>query len=100
MHCPICEADCSPFAEVDFNKCCSDRAQATLAPSDLVISYVVCNQCSFCFAPEFETWSLEDFEAKIYNAEYVAVDPDYIERRPHANARSLLATFGDRGKTI
>ncbi|HEV2040812.1 MAG TPA: class I SAM-dependent methyltransferase, partial [Casimicrobiaceae bacterium] len=71
-----------------------------LPPSGVAISYVLCDQCRFCFAPEFATWSLEHFETKVYNAEYVAVDPDYLDTRPRANANSLLATFGDRGKEL
>jgi SAM-dependent methyltransferase len=100
MHCPICAASCSPLGEVDFNKCCSDGAHAVLPPSGVGISYVLCDQCRFCFAPEFATWSLEQFETKIYNAEYVVVDPDYLDTRPRANANSLLATFGDRGNEL
>lgn len=100
MHCPICAATCSPLGEVDFNKCCSDGAHTVLPRSGVGISYVLCDQCRFCFAPEFTTWSLEQFETKIYNAEYVVVDPDYLDTRPRANANSLLATFGDRGKEL
>ena len=100
MQCPICAASCSPLGEIDFNKCCGDGAHTVLPPSGVGISYVLCDQCRFCFAPEFATWSLEDFETKIYNAEYVIVDPDYLDTRPRANANSLLATFGDRGKEV
>ena len=71
-----------------------------LARSGIGISYVLCDQCRFCFAPEFATWSLEQFETKIYNAEYVVVDPDYLDTRPRANANSLLATFGTRGTDL
>ena len=100
MHCPICAANCSPLGVVDFNKCCSDGAQSVLPRSGVGISYVLCDQCGFCFAPEFAAWSLEDFETRIYNAEYVLVDPDYVDARPRANASSLLATFGERGKEL
>jgi SAM-dependent methyltransferase len=100
MHCPICAANCLPLGAVDFNKCCNDGAQAVLPRSGVAISYVLCEQCRFCFAPEFASWSLEDFETKVYNAEYVLVDPDYVDARPRANATSLLATFGDRGKEV
>jgi SAM-dependent methyltransferase len=100
VYCPICAASCSPLDEVDFNKCFSDGAQPVLPRSGIGISYVLCDECRFCFAPEFMTWSLEDFEVKIYNAEYIVVDPDYLDTRPRANANSLLATFGDRGKEL
>lgn len=100
MHCPICGASCSLLGEVDFNKCCGDGAHTVLPRSGVDIAYVLCDQCRFCFAPEFAAWSLEDFETKVYNAEYVVVDRDYLDTRPRANARSLLATFGDRGKEL
>ena len=38
---------------------------------------------------------IEEFRSKIYNAEYVQVDPDYVERRPLANARNLIEMFRD-----
>jgi SAM-dependent methyltransferase len=98
MNCPICAASCSPLGEVDFNKCCGDGVHTVLPRSGVGISYVLCDQCRFCFAPELATWSLEHFETRIYNAEYVVVDPDYLDTRPRANANSLLATFGERGK--
>ena len=38
-------------------------------------------------------WKLEDFAAKVYNADYVQVDPDYLEARPRGNAEILDRTF-------
>lgn len=100
LPCPICAASCLPLDVVDFNKCCNDRRKPLLPRSGVGIAYVLCSQCGFSFAPEFATWSLEDFETKIYNADYVLVDPDYVDARPRANATSLLATFGERGRAI
>lgn len=71
---------------VDFNKSCS----ASLPLSGLPIYYFLCPACSFCFAPEMQRWPIEMFAEKVYNQDYVVVDPAYVEIRPHGNARSLL----------
>lgn len=98
--CPICEAEAVLFDVVDLNKACNDGGNKVFPPADVPIRYVRCGQCGFCFAPEFADWSLEDFEARIYNDRYIDVDPDYLETRPRANASSLVATFGDRAAAI
>jgi len=100
MSCPICSAHCLPAGTIAFNTCCGSGAQNLLPPSDMNVSYVQCSQCGFCFAPEFSAWSLEDFATRIYNEDYAIVDPDYTDARPRANAGSLLATFGERGRGI
>lgn len=100
MQCPICAARCLPLGVVDFNKCCGGAVDKVTPRLGVSVAYLLCDHCGFCFAPEFADWSLEDFETRIYNDEYIHVDPDYVDARPRANASSLLATFGDRGKAI
>jgi SAM-dependent methyltransferase len=98
--CPICQATCTPHDVVHFNKACNDSREKSGAAAGAPVHYFRCDPCGFCFAPEFADWRLEDFEARIYNDEYVLVDPDYLETRPRENARGLLATFGDRASAI
>lgn len=98
--CPICQGACTPLDAVDLNKACNDGDGKVRAVAGVPIHYFRCDQCGFCFAPEFADWQLEDFEAKIYNDDYIRVDPDYLDTRPRANASSLLATFGDWAAAI
>lgn len=57
------------------------------------MAYVQCMDCGFSFAPEFATWTHEDFAREIYNADYVRVDPDALDHRPRINSQTLAATF-------
>ena len=98
--CSVCNGACSLLDVVDFNKSCEEARGKFLRPAGIPVGYVLCGNCGFCFAPEFRTWKLEEFEQRIYNDEYVFVDPDYIETRPRANAANLVSMFGDRARSI
>ena len=99
ISCPICEGACLPLDVVDFNKSCGVNGEH-LPLSLIPIYYFLCEDCGFCFAPEFSKWKLKDFASKIYNDEYVQVDPEYVDARPRANARNLLTLFGEHGPRI
>lgn len=90
--CPVCSADCTLLDPVDFNKSCNS---APLGVSGVPVAYAVCQSCAFCFAPEICAWSLQEFEEKIYNDQYVVVDPHYVQARAEANAALLRERFGD-----
>jgi hypothetical protein len=98
--CPACGGTCSLLDVVDFNKSCKVAGGKFLGLAGIPVYYALCSNCSFCFAPDFMTWQLSKFEEKIYNDEYVLVDPDYIEARPRANATKLISMFGNRGQTL
>lgn len=92
--CPVCQA-VSPFLDaVDFNKTCEEPRGLRLPPSGTQVRYHWCDRCGFCFAPELFAWTFEQFERKIYNADYGAVDPDYVRVRPLANAGLVDQLFG------
>jgi hypothetical protein len=91
--CPICAQECSLLDVVDFNKSCAEPGGKFLALAGIPVYYTICQGCNFCFSPELCKWTLRDFEEKIYNDEYVLVDPDYLEARPKANAAGLLSAF-------
>lgn len=91
--CPICGGNCSALSAIDFNKTCADGTAHPLDPAQMPVTYYFCERCGFCFAPEIAKWSIEEFEARIYNDEYARADPDYLATRPLANAQSLVATF-------
>jgi SAM-dependent methyltransferase len=91
--CPVCREACSLFDVVDFNKSCEEATGKWLRVVGVPVYYARCINCEFCFAPEFSSWSADEFTTWIYNDEYALVDPDYIEKRPRANAANLLAMF-------
>ncbi len=94
LTCPICSNTCFPLDVVDFNKSCEEVKGKFLALSEIPIYYFFCSDCQFCFAPEFSKWKPKEFEERIYNEDYVLVDPDYVGVRPRSNAQSLISVFG------
>jgi SAM-dependent methyltransferase len=98
--CSVCGGTCSLLDVVDFNKSCEEARGRFLDLAGIPVYYALCSECGFCFAPELMTWKLEEFEKKIYNDEYVLVDPDYVETRPRSNAANLISMFGDRAHSI
>lgn len=100
VRCSVCGGATSLLDSVDFNKSCEEVRGTFLPPSGHLIAYVRCGDCGFCFAPEICGWSLAEFERRIYNDEYVRVDPDCVDARPRANARNLIAMFGDAGPEL
>ena len=99
-YCPVCGGDCLPLDVVDFNKNCEEPAGVYLPMSGVAVYYFQCGQCAFCYAPQFGEWTIQDFEQKIYNDEYVQVDPAYLDSRPRKNAASMVSMFGERGLRI
>jgi 2-polyprenyl-6-hydroxyphenyl methylase/3-demethylubiquinone-9 3-methyltransferase len=93
--CKICGGDAPLFGVVDFAKQCNSLRPAL---SGTPVYYRQCGQCRFVFTDAFDSWSLAEFRERIYNAEYDAVDPDYRDRRPRANA-NLIATRVKPGMT-
>ena len=98
--CPVCNNDCLLLDVVDFNKSCEEMRGKYLELSGIPIYYVQCGSCGFCFSPEIYIWSLQEFESKIYNNEYVNIDPDYVEARPRANAENLISMFPQLPTTV
>jgi len=98
--CPICAGNATLFDVVDFNKSCEENRGKFLPLSGSPIYYVHCQICAFTYAPEFADWSEQDFLEKIYNDQYIDIDPDYLEVRPQGNAKGLNDIFKDRTQTI
>ncbi len=91
----------SPLLEtVDFNKSCMEVFGVFFDKTGFPVDYYWCENCGFCFAPELCKWSLVEFERYIYNAEYLKIDPDYVEIRPVSNAERLLELFGAKSGEI
>jgi 2-polyprenyl-3-methyl-5-hydroxy-6-metoxy-1,4-benzoquinol methylase len=98
--CPVCGTMSLPYDAVDFNRCCEERRGLRLPESGIAVPYFQCLECGFCFAPTIARWSLDEFKEKIYNQDYIKVDPDYAEVRPRDNARLLIDLFGDHHHSI
>jgi hypothetical protein len=94
--CKCCGADALPFGSADFNKSCEDHRGKPLPAAGLDVPYHRCVVCGFTFTVAFDDLSSAEFQEHVYNAQYVLVDPDFVEARPRNNAawvdRSFLST--------
>jgi SAM-dependent methyltransferase len=100
LQCPICNFSAHLYDVVDLNKSCAEAMGIHLPISGEPIYYAYCQACGFCYAPTMCAWSLDTFRQKIYNQDYAAIDPDYIEKRPSHNANWLVKLFKDLPKEI
>lgn len=92
--CPVCARAAELFDVVDFNKNCEENRGLFLPLSGHPVYYARCGTCSYTYAPEFGTWTDQDFLDKIYNHDYIQVDPDYAVHRVLENAQLLNNFFG------
>lgn len=100
LECPACGGVAALHDVVDFNKSCEEPRGFRLPVSGIPIYYARCGRCGFTFAPGMYAWSLEEFSRRVYNDEYVKVDPDYVSARPASNARQLVAMLSTRAGEI
>lgn len=100
VSCPVCGDGCVVFDVVDFSKSCEELRGRFLVPSGIPVYYYLCNGCQFCWAPWIAGWTPVEFEERIYNQDYILVDPDYLDARPRGNVQSLISTFGEHGCNI
>lgn len=93
--CPVCRQDKARLLDtVDFSKSCEEANGKFLPRSGIGVDYFLCGHCGFCFAPEFRNWTVEEFERRIYNDDYVQVDPDYTQKRPEVSTTLVDGLFG------
>ncbi len=95
--CKICGASAPLHGVVDFSKSCERHRGLILPLRGVAIWYHRCPDCGFLFTRQFDDFTAEDWRRKVYNAEYLAVDPDYAGARAEANAplvRSIVAQMG------
>ncbi|TFW18559.1 class I SAM-dependent methyltransferase [Duganella callida] len=93
--CPVCGAATVIHDVVDFNKSCEEARRYFLPLSGRAVYYHRCPACAFTLAPELCGWSDQEFQQHIYNQRYIDIDPDYVSKRPLANADFLQRLFGD-----
>lgn len=75
VKCKICGDSTSLFGYKGFNDITGNVGITE-------VCYHKCPTCGFIFTMDFDHWSKSDFLEKIYNKDYIKVDPDYIEIRP------------------
>lgn len=99
--CGVCGANAPLHDVLDFNTSCSEQKGGVKLPrSGKAIYYARCVECGFTFAPELCNWTLEQFAHLIYNEDYVAVDPEFLDIRPRVNAAELLRMIPDAPATM
>jgi len=90
MMCPLCNHETRSLGAVDFNRGCFH----SLPASGEMIEYRKCDQCAVIFAPEMCAWSKDQYMARVYNDDYVLVDPEINGVRARRNADWMLQSFG------
>jgi len=98
--CKICGAAAAVYGTVDFHKCCMEWRGFRLPPSGVQITYRRCASCGFLFTDAFDDWSEAQFSEHIYNADYLAVDPEYPRLRPRANAELVDRLWGQHKERL
>lgn len=93
IKCKICRAPAERFAAIDFNRSCPVPG-ISLEPAGVEVLYCRCSDCGLIFTEALDDWTPEDFAEAIYNASYVAVDPEFVEIRPANMARIVTRDFG------
>ncbi len=92
--CKICGTPAPLYGVVDFHRSCDIPGGKRLPLSSLPVYYRHCVACSFLFTDAFDDWSDAEFKAHIYNDGYLAIDPDYVAKRPRVNADVVERLFG------
>jgi len=95
--CKCCPETARLTGVVDFSKCGRDwMAGRKVEPyAGWPVYYYHCAHCGFVFTRAFDHWTPEDFAHQVYNDDYVAQDPDYLDARPRASAQYISDNFGD-----
>lgn len=89
MECPICKSKTKELLKVPFGKNCESMPIKDYKQ----ISYHQCSKCRYIFAPEFLSWTENDFKKKIYNDEYEIYDPEFRYKRPYHSMLDLYNEF-------
>lgn len=100
MPCKICAAPAQLYGVVDFHRCVEIPHIKRLPLSGTPVYYRRCAACGFLFTDAFDSWTAADFRTHIYNAGYLAIDPDYAETRPRSSAQLVEQLFGAHKATL
>ena len=89
VRCKICGEETSIFGVKDFSCACESQSNPTFSLTGHAIYYHRCKNCGFIFSTDFDSWSKDDFQERIYNDNYVKVDGDYVSKRPIECVRTV-----------
>src|SRR5262245_61459490 len=92
LSCKICDGVAELYGVVDINRPCEIPGGCRPPLSGIPVYYRRCAACGFLFTDTFDDWSEDQFKTHIYNDGYLAFDPDYVTKRPNANA-ALVTKF-------
>ena len=98
--CKICRGRSPLFGVVDFHKSCMEGQGKRLTLSGVPVYYRRCEQCGFLATDFFDVWPDAAFAEHVYNADYIKVDPDFLELRPTGNAGLIAGTFAGAQQSI
>ena len=89
--CKICGTRTQLFDAVDFYKHCCDPPDTPyrFGLSGIIVPYFRCDTCRFLFTDLIDDWGPVELAEFIYNADYLKVDPEYVDVRPRRNATHL-----------
>jgi len=96
--CKICGGPSSLYGVTDLSRSCEVRLSTPL--SGVPVYYRRCPSCGFLFTDAFDDWGIGEFKSHIYNDEYIIYDPDYKERRPNLNAKTVGDLWTDFKSTM
>lgn len=99
--CPVCGKPAKEFFRIPFDRWCDGpELPKEVKRLDREVSYHLCTNCEYVFAPEFMDWSPNDFREKIYNEEYEKyIDPGHVSERAEMNfqlVKNDLSKMGAR----
>lgn len=92
MTCPICSKKTVLLGKVDLNRDCLGLLPLL---GEKFVDYYICTFCNFISAPNLYNWTDKELREKIYNDEYIKIDPDFLMVRPRVLARSLVEICPD-----
>ena len=98
--CKVCGGSTRLLDSVDRGMCVGYGERFPFGQIGEIASYHVCGACGFVFTDFFDAWSAEDFAEKIYNKDYVLVDPDYASARPTQMGRWTADLLADAPRTL
>jgi len=90
--CKVCSHSAKLYGVVDFNRNCGEP-DFVLPLTGIPIYYHRCEHCASIFTRAFDAWTKQDFQAHIYNEDYVLVDPEYTGARAMRAAHVVCQNF-------
>jgi SAM-dependent methyltransferase len=91
--CKVCGGPAPLFDVVDFHKSCEQHRGIRFVLSGIGVWYRRCTSCGFLFTNFCDAWTAPEFAERIYNADYVLVDPDYVTKRPLGSVKLIRQLF-------